>query len=555
MFDLLPVAERLHIVHVVVEQCLDRFFVRVDESALHLFLGGLVELLADLVDETEQAAPLFIVAGVFGDPIAQRAQDVDGRHIRLPAFDERGGDAVDDEAGRDAVHALVLILFPQLFHMPLVPVADLLLAVVEFHFAGEAEAGLAGRLEPRQYGKHRSDLQSIGSDMDTGQIEAVARVLDIALPDQLLVDPHLFAHAQVVRHFDHEDAVDHRFVLFAGEVRVVLVFVGVRDHGDVAVDEGEATGLDGLLSGDGVEFVKEPLFGLQHLDELHDAAVGDIEFSVEVVGTGIGLLPKFGERLNIDAAGEFRHILAFGVGGLEGADADAGLLREQNAVDRDVLDFAFPLVVEAVAADGAEIALDVGAEVLAEIGAQLFGDKVQRLLVHGAAFDRVDSADVLFAVALEPTFQQSDQSGLSAADRPDQHQDTLANIEAAGGRVQVLFDQLLQGALQAVELFLEELIAADMGIRRLLEAGRHDHVVDAGMGEIGDMRIFRDQFDVIRKRSFPGEGSFLTALFFHLFKKGECVHGTHYLLNLPRVRPAQQEKLPGSRSHAHHKTG
>ena len=75
-----------------------------------------------------------------------------------------------------------------------------------------------------------------------------------------------------------------------------------------AVDQGEAAdALMVLLARDRVQFVQEPLFGLEHFDELHHAAVGDVEFSVEVIGAGVGSrCPVLGQRLNVDAAGQFR---------------------------------------------------------------------------------------------------------------------------------------------------------------------------------------------------------------------------------------------------------
>ena len=132
-----------------------------------------------------------------------------------------------------------------------------------------------------------------------GQVGAL--VVHLRLADQLLVDLDFFGQAQVVRDADDEDAVDHRLVLFVAEVGVVLVLVGVGEDDQVGVDEGEARGLDGLLPGDGVQLVQEALFGLEHLDELDDAAVGDVQFAVEVVGARVGLGAVLGQGLDVDA--------------------------------------------------------------------------------------------------------------------------------------------------------------------------------------------------------------------------------------------------------------
>ena len=98
VLDLGAVAEGIHVVQVVVQQGLGRLFVGVDEGALDLFLGQLVVVFAGLVDEAEQAAVLFLVAGVLLEAVAQGAQDIDRRDVALAALDQRRRDAVDDEA-------------------------------------------------------------------------------------------------------------------------------------------------------------------------------------------------------------------------------------------------------------------------------------------------------------------------------------------------------------------------------------------------------------------------------------------------------------------------
>ena len=64
-----------------------------------------------------------------------------------PSRDERAGEAVDDVARRDAVHALAHGLVLQLPHVLLAEALHVL-AVVELQLLHQAHAGLLRRLEP-----------------------------------------------------------------------------------------------------------------------------------------------------------------------------------------------------------------------------------------------------------------------------------------------------------------------------------------------------------------------------------------------------------------------
>ena len=62
-----------------------------------------------------------------------------------------------------------------------------------------------------------------------------------------------------------------------------------------------------------------------------DAAVGDVELAVEVEGARIGVGAVLGDLPVVDVAGELGGVLVLLVLGLEGADADAVLLGEDQA--------------------------------------------------------------------------------------------------------------------------------------------------------------------------------------------------------------------------------
>ena len=97
-------------------------------------------------------------------------------------------------------------------------------------------------------------------------------------------------------------------LLVAGK-RDVLVLVRVRDDDLVGVDHGEAPGLDGLLLREREQAVEELLVNLQHLDELHDAAVGDVQLAVEAVRAGVTLHPDLADGREVNRAGQFRDVL------------------------------------------------------------------------------------------------------------------------------------------------------------------------------------------------------------------------------------------------------
>jgi hypothetical protein len=76
------------------------------------------------------------------------------------------------------------------------------------------------------------------------------------------------------------------------------------------------------------QVVEEGHVELQHLDELDDAAVGDVELTVEVEGARVGVRAVFGDLAVVDVARQLGRVLVLLVLGLEGADADAVLLAQ-----------------------------------------------------------------------------------------------------------------------------------------------------------------------------------------------------------------------------------
>ncbi len=105
-----------------------------------------------------------------------------------------------------------------------------------------------------------------------------------------------------------------------------LVDVGLR----------ELLRLDLVLLGRAEQVVEEGHVELEDLDELDDAAVGDVELAVEVERARIRVGAVLGDLAVVDVAGELGRVLVLLVLGLEGADADAVLLAQMQALHPDV---------------------------------------------------------------------------------------------------------------------------------------------------------------------------------------------------------------------------
>ena len=119
---------------------------------------------------------------------------------------------------------------------------------------------------------------------------------------------------------------------------LVLGLVGVADDDLVDVGLRELLRLDLVLLRRAEQVVEERDVELQHFDELDDAAVGDVELAVEVEGARVGVGAVLGDLAVVDVAGELGRVLVLLVLRLEGADADAVLLGEDQAAHRMWLD-------------------------------------------------------------------------------------------------------------------------------------------------------------------------------------------------------------------------
>src|SRR5580704_11745228 len=117
----------------------------------------------------------------------------------------------------------------------------------------------------------------------------------------------------------------------------------MADNDRVDVGLSKLLRLDLVLLRSAQQVVQERHIELEHFDEFDHAAVGDVEFAVEVERPRIALAAELGNFAIVDVAGEFGRILVLFVFWLEGADADAVRLRKSQPLDDDLLDCLGPV--------------------------------------------------------------------------------------------------------------------------------------------------------------------------------------------------------------------
>ncbi len=258
---------------------------------------------------------------------------------------------------------------------------------------------------------------------------------------------------------------------------------------------------------------------LENFDELDDAAVADVERAVEFehARVALGVLVELGDVFRSD---QHRSVLVVRIDRGHHADADAVALGEAAGDDRNFLVAVVELGLEPIAADRAEVALDVHAEHLLELAAQMARDQMQRLLVHRASFDRVDESDLL-----EPALNPLDQRTLARTHRAHQVQN-LAALFALERRGMEIADDLRDGALDPEKFLGEEiehlqrlilvqpLGARIVGVVQRMKAQRNDQVVDSRMRELGHGRVGLHQLEVLEQGAAPLLGLARRAIFF-----------------------------------------
>ena len=93
------------------------------------------------------------------------------------------------------------------------------------------------------------------------------------------------------------------------------------------------------------------------------------ELAVEAVGARVRLDPHLADRRKVDRAGELGQVLTLRITRREGADADAVLLREDDALDEHFLVLSVKDVREVVTALRTQLAFDIETVVALDLGA------------------------------------------------------------------------------------------------------------------------------------------------------------------------------------------
>src|SRR5262249_49632828 len=144
------------------------------------------------------------------------------------------------------------------------------------------------------------------------------------------------------------------------------------------------------------------------------------------------------------------------------------------------------------------------------LASQVPRQQMQRLLVHGTSFDRVDGRGVL-----EAALQPFDQRALAGTDRSHQVENlsTLFPFQCRG--MEITHD-LSGGLLDPEELIGKEIIDPDrivlektlyarvLGFENVMSARRQHNVVHASVAELGNIRILAYQIQILEERSAPG---------------------------------------------------
>ena len=314
------------------------------DGALHLVFH---HVLVFFLDHREQlAVVLQLLLARDKRVVPQPGLQFVEHHERVDAIGVRVGhdgvgDLVLDVARADAVHALVDRLALQLDDVVLGE-ARQRFAVVEFQFLEQCQVGVLGLNEARQHRPHGGDLDGVRGDV------LAAHPVGIEV---LLVNLDLVAQPGDVRDVDLHGAVAQRFHELVVLQAPIFWLVGVPEDDFVDVRLGELLGLDLMLLRGAEQVVQEGDVELQNLDELDQAAVGDVQLAVEVKGARVGVGAVLGDLAVIDVAGQLGRVLVLLILGLEGADADAVLLGQDQPVDLDLL-FEHARPVAIVAAPG-----------------------------------------------------------------------------------------------------------------------------------------------------------------------------------------------------------
>ena len=173
-------------------------------------------------------------------------------------------------------------------------------ALIEFSLPDELVADVERELKKQVPGARLAGpvplLQAAQDGEDTGDAQGIWRdmhVLQGALLQQFLIYFDFVGGAQVVRNFDKNNAVLQRFRLLVAYKGRVFMFIGVAYNHLVGVDHAKTPGLDVLFLAECKQHVQEFLICFEHFNKFHEAAIGDIEFTIEAIGAWVAFDADF----------------------------------------------------------------------------------------------------------------------------------------------------------------------------------------------------------------------------------------------------------------------
>ena len=188
------------------------------------------------------------------------------------------------------------------------------LAVVQLQLLQLGDARLLRLGQARQHRPHRRHLDRVRGDV---------HALHFLRAEILVVDLDLIIQANVVRHVDLDRAVAERLHHFVALQLLVFRLIRVAEDHFVDVGLRELLRLDHVFLRCAQQVIQERHIELEHFDEFDDAAIGDVQFAVEVERARIGIRAILRDLAIVDVAGQFRGVLVLFILRLERADAAA----------------------------------------------------------------------------------------------------------------------------------------------------------------------------------------------------------------------------------------
>ena len=228
---------------------------------------------------------------------------------------------------------------------------------------------------------------------------------------------------------------------------------------------------------------------LEHLDEFHQALVGQAQPARVTIGIGV-VLRIFLQLADVDLADQGGNVLIVLVARLGLGDGHLAQHR-RPALDHAELGDVAVVFVQALHRPGRQHAAKIAARnavfLFQDVAVLVGGEQRQRRVVHRRALDGVERR------LLHQVLELFRQRGLAAPHRPQQVEDLLPLLQALGG-VTEIGDDLLDRLFHAVEVLegrigLDHLVGEDARQTRVLPGIDQFRLTDGGQHALGGTGI------------------------------------------------------------------